>query len=451
MFDIKIGNVPLSLANVQDQRQLQPREKIFKVWPEPLPDDHLQVFVTSTAGHVLRSMPPPDVKLSDEVIKENINKELDMMRGMIKAFLKNPEPPTWEPPKNIATPSDHKFLSDLRIPCYHNGNPSLLFHDLYRQNDVEIKKIFGHGAHKCVDTNCALNTTSTRTSRFICNTSGSGKTRRMLEGLTKFWGFYFVAAPDANGVGVRDLLVALEELPRYNEWLSDLETVDIRVRPGQHAYNSQIVSRHLVKVLAARIVVFQLFLELAIEVDGELQEKHKHTWLLFQLSDKAVPLSGNRHPFLRIASCLRHARDEALDGLVDRLDRIRREFLSGSHFVVGLDEAQQASRMYPRSFISSTNPQEFRSIIREISAVFTTNLPIKLVLSGTGMSLVEVQNSMTSGVSKPPDVELFHELGMFDKWSEMKEFLEIYIPEFILESYSGVRLQQRMREYLHGR
>src|SRR5438309_518505 len=37
--------------------------------------------------------------------------------------------------------------------------------------------------------------------RFICNTSGSGKTRRMLEGLTKYWGLYMVATPDINGVG----------------------------------------------------------------------------------------------------------------------------------------------------------------------------------------------------------------------------------------------------------
>ena len=48
--------------------------------------------------------------------------------------------------------------------------------------------------------------------RFVCNTSGSGKTRRLLEGLTKSWGLYFVAARDNNGVGVNDLEAALGDV-----------------------------------------------------------------------------------------------------------------------------------------------------------------------------------------------------------------------------------------------
>ena len=35
--------------------------------------------------------------------------------------------------------------------------------------------------------------------RFVCNISGSGKTRRILEGLMTSWGLYFVAAQDNNG------------------------------------------------------------------------------------------------------------------------------------------------------------------------------------------------------------------------------------------------------------
>jgi hypothetical protein len=272
----------------------------------------------------------------------------------------------------------------------------------------------------------------------------------MLEGLTKYWGFYLVVAPDANGVGVRDLIEVLQELPGYTGWVSDLEKVSIEERATRQAANSQIVSRHLRKVLAARIIGFQLFLELAKDVDGKLQEKHKRIWLFFQLSDGVIPYSGNWHPFLRIISCLRHARDEILDGLIRRLDTIRRDYLLDSHFILGLDEAQHASRMYPRSFISSTNPAEFRSIICEVTAVFT-NLPIKLVVSGTSLSLVEVQNAITSGVSKPLEVESFHELGMFDTWPKLEKFLKLYIPATILESNSGNRLQQRMREYLQGR
>jgi hypothetical protein len=272
----------------------------------------------------------------------------------------------------------------------------------------------------------------------------------MLEGLTKYWGFYLVASVGVTGVGVRDLQEVLDEFPQNTEWVSDLKTIDKGKRAAQQAVNSRVVSKHLRKVLAARIVVFQFFLQLAIEVDGKLQEKHKHIWLLFQLSDEAVPHSGKRHPFLRIISCLRRASDEALDALVKRLYSIRHNFLSDSRFVLGLDEAQQALRMYPHSFISFTNPDIFQSIIREVFKV-TTRLPIKLVVSGSRLSLAEVEDTMASRVSKRAAVHLFHKLGMFDTLPKLKSFLERYIPASILESESGKCLQQRMQEYLQER
>jgi hypothetical protein len=273
----------------------------------------------------------------------------------------------------------------------------------------------------------------------------------MLEGLTKYWGFYLVAAPDVSGVGVRDLKDALDRVAQYTEWKSDLRTVDIGERAAQEEVNSRIASKHLRRVLAARVVVFRLFLQLSIQVDGTLQEKHKRIWLLFQLSDVLAPFDGDSHPFVRIITkCLHHASNDALDVLVERLGDTLGEYLPQAHFILGLDEAQRASRMYPRSFISSTNTHTFRSIIREIVKVFTTK-EIKLIVSGTGLSLADLQDSMSSGVSKPVEVILFHKLGMFDTWPKLKSFLERYIPRSILYSLSGYRLQQRMREYLQGR
>ena len=293
-----------------------------------------------------------------------------------------------------------------------------------------------------------------RTTRFICNTSGSGKTRRMLEVLTKYWGFYIVTTPDWNGVGVSDLRNALDDLAQYSEWMSDLKTVNVAERATQERTNSQITSKQLRKVLAARVVVFDLFLELAIQADGTLQEKHKRIWLLFQLSDtpiRSVTEPTEPHPFVRIIDrCLGHASSTALDTLVNRLGGIRSKYLQSPLFILGLDEAQWAFRKYPRSFISSTDPAIFRSIIREVVKVFT-KWPIKLIVSGTGVSRKDLEDSMVSGVSKAQPVEMFHELGMFDTLPKLRSFVERYVPAYILESDSGHRLQHRMREYLLGR
>jgi hypothetical protein len=446
--------------DVDDRQQLlSPTEKISGAWPEPPSANHLHIFVALPTGSKKRNIARPELQLDIEAIDEKVNKELDSLRGVFEKFLKNPEPRTWEPPK-FATPSNHTFLSDLRIPSYGNGNPSLLFHNLDVCNDKkiarEIEVIFGRasGAQQYVVINCALNNSQlTHTSRFICNTSGSGKTRLMLEGLAKRWGFYLVATLGANSVGVRDLQDALCELAEYTGWVSDLRTIDVRKRAAQQRINSQILSRHLRKVLAARIAVFQFFLRLAIEVDGNLQERHKYIWLLFQLSDQPVTPSGDNsdeHPFIRIISCLQRASDRAIDTLVRRLSAICQEFLLDSPFVLGLDEAHHASRMYPNSFILSYEPDTFRSINCEVVEVFS-KLPIKLVVSGTDLSPIELEKATTSEVGKPFGIQLSHELGMFDTWPKLKSFLERYIPASILESLSGKCLQRRMQEYLLGR
>lgn len=271
----------------------------------------------------------------------------------------------------------------------------------------------------------------------------------MLEGLTKYWGLYMVASPDINGVGIRDVQNALDKIGEYQDWESDLRCFSPKQRAAQHDLNRRIASKELRKVLAARIVVFELFLQLAIKVDGAIQEKHKRIWLLFQLYNP----SETWHPFLRIIDkCLSKASSDALDTLVNNLNHIRETYLPHrSNFILGLDEAQQATRLYPYSFISSNSDTVFRSIMCAIVEVFTKS-PIKLVVSGTGLSLVELQEAMASGVSKPAhNVLVYHQLGMFDTWQRLRPFLERYIPRFFLESPSGLRLQNRMREYLLGR
>jgi hypothetical protein len=266
----------------------------------------------------------------------------------------------------------------------------------------------------------------------------------MFEVFTKYWGFYFVAAPDDNGVGVRDLEVALGELTESNGWKTNLSE-NPREASDQSEINSRIASLPLKRVLAARIVVFELFLDLAIKVDEELLEKHKHAWLLFQVSYQTV--AG--HPFVQIMDCLHQASGKALDLLINRLGdiRIKHKFWD---FIIGLDEAQRATRLYPRSFVSSTNPEVSRSILREIVKVFTKQ-PIKLVVSGTGVSMDELRGAVVSGVSKTINVDMYHDLGMFNTWSSLKSFLDRYLPAGFLETQSGHRLQLRMREYLMGR
>jgi hypothetical protein len=66
----------------------------------------------------------------------------------------------------------------------------------------------------------------------------------MMEGLTKYWGFYFVVAPDVNGVGVRDLQDALDEVALDEEWMSDLRPLSSKQQASQNELNYLIASIH---------------------------------------------------------------------------------------------------------------------------------------------------------------------------------------------------------------
>ena len=163
------------------------------------------------------------------------------------------------------------------------------------------------------------------------------------------------------------------------------------------------------------------------------------------------PHGSGFHPFLRIINKIRGASDDALDTLIGGFNSIIDEYVPESQFILGVDEAQQATRLYYYSGISSTNPKVFRSIIRDMVKVFT-KVPIKLVVSGTGLLLADLEELTASGVSKPAQgVEVFHELGMFDTWPKLKSFVECYVPLSIFQSHSGHGLQVRMQEYLLGR
>jgi hypothetical protein len=265
-----------------------------------------------------------------------------------------------------------------------------------------------------------------------------------------YWGFYFVAAPNGN-IGIRDLHDVLAELRQNGDWERDISVIhDDDGRARKSDSNSRIATRALKKVLAARIVAFELFLEAVIKVDKKLEEKHKRSWLLFQLSNPRANTSVS-HPVVQIMDdCIRQASNDALDELIRRLDVIREKYFSRKHFIVAVDEAQYAVRLYDQPFLSSTDATKYRSILREVSIVFTTR-QVKLVVSGTGVTMDDLRDSMASGVSKHDTVGLYHNLGMFDTWPTLSSFLERYLPDALLESPSWHCLRTRIQEYLMGR
>ena len=103
-------------------------------------------------------MRPTDLEplVGIDIIDRRVKKELQSLRVEVEAFLKNPEAPTWNPPE-WPTHDVQQFLTNLQLPCYANGHPSLLLHDLDACDGDEIKKLFGSAQRMYVVTMCALN------------------------------------------------------------------------------------------------------------------------------------------------------------------------------------------------------------------------------------------------------------------------------------------------------
>jgi hypothetical protein len=133
--------------------KLDPTDTIFSIFPTQPPGENVHIIVKVSQK---RNITPKDLAVDIEVIDKRIDKELESLRGVVETFLKNPEPSIWVPPDYV-TPNNREFLTNLRIPSYGNGNPSLLFHDLEVCDDNEIEKIFGRGTPLYVVINCVLN------------------------------------------------------------------------------------------------------------------------------------------------------------------------------------------------------------------------------------------------------------------------------------------------------
>jgi hypothetical protein len=128
----------------------------------------------------------------DKDIEKEVQDYLDQYRERISNYLRESVfPKTWT--SEDTKVADH--IAQLKIPVA-NGDLRLVLHDL--GGDVVhpniVDQLFAQTS--CVmDTDFAL---ITPFYRYFINTSGSGKTRILFEGLWKNWGFYFTCKQNAE-------------------------------------------------------------------------------------------------------------------------------------------------------------------------------------------------------------------------------------------------------------
>jgi hypothetical protein len=284
------------------------------------------------------------------------------------------------------------------------------------------------------------------TTRFLCNTSGSGKTRLLLEGLWRHWGLYFTARTLPESIGSRDLELTFENL-KASTRLSPLpsENPDMQLK-----VNREVTVRYCLRVLYARVLVFRVFLECAARLGG-ITEQHKGKWLLIQLAPQTV--LGLADIFLPLNDRLREASFNYLS-LELRLEESKiNQLLGSSALFCVLDEAQVPANNFLDYFLSDTRPAARQPILREITGVWRQFFPA-LIVSGTGISMQEVdETALGTGVAKldGEKPEVITDLGAFDNEGDQLAFLKLYLPQKYLETEDGKVVASRVGRWLHGR
>jgi hypothetical protein len=96
--------------------------------------------------------------------------------------------------------------------------------------------------------------------RLLLNTSGSGKTRLLLDGLCHRWGFYFVA--DENEVGSEDFRAVIGDFKNYrdHERATEMNKGNLET-PESIRHVQETASRGLSQLLLSRFLLLELLLE----------------------------------------------------------------------------------------------------------------------------------------------------------------------------------------------
>ncbi|KAK1233981.1 hypothetical protein PQX77_002821, partial [Marasmius sp. AFHP31] len=188
---------------------------------------------------------------------------------------------------------------------------------------------------------------------FLLNTSGTGKTRLLYEGLCQNWGLYFTFAVDSTRLGVGDLSAVFGsdgDVFGDNQFdrniVVDSESASL-ASPEALERNLLLSHRHLSALLLARLLVFKVYLNAALPFVDRASELKK-VWLRLQLGLWLKPCTPI--PFRRIyQKVLIHfpANDQLDEAISDTLSDI---ILSpgspvpGRFFIV-VDEANAALSM----------------------------------------------------------------------------------------------------------
>ncbi|KAJ6572178.1 hypothetical protein B0H19DRAFT_1256079 [Mycena capillaripes] len=414
------------------------------------------------SGSLLRpptSLTPEPPPKDENTVLTAIEAFVERLRPVFEAFIQKVDHMAkWCPPEG--TP-DFSWLRAQEFPS-SAGKPDLLLHKLGSFGEIEelreqLDDIFKPNAqsHTFVVFSQLSPVLDIFLDRFLVNTSGSGKTKLMLEGLCLHWGFYFTSVVDSNLVGSFDVESAIEHnIPNSSGFVKDLSTSALTEYTVSLRQNRAIAAKRFSEILLARLIIFQLFIQ--IVKDRTDAAELRRLWVLIQIYPKRLGFAGGSDFFDRLTKTLFNSPHDWLRDQVEaRFDEVRswcnKKYEAAPFFLV-LDEAHLR---HFSAFRSEKNHLVHRPILREIVRAwvisFFRSLGLWMIIAGTGIDIKVIDRILASAVLKPAGHRLRANVGGFTSVAGHLTFMEQYMPPRILKTPSGRALLERMTYWLRGR
>ncbi|KAF9068476.1 hypothetical protein BDP27DRAFT_1327095 [Rhodocollybia butyracea] len=282
---------------------------------------------------------------------------------------------------------------------------------------------------------------------FLVNSSGTGKTRLLYEGLCKHWGLFFTAVIDSYGLGSTDVYGAVKDL-RDNPMFTPVLMGDAAVYISEaSSTNHKIARRIFGETLLARLLVFKLFVDLMAR--GEIEEIHKTRWFLAQIQPL---LFGGKYESLRIEPSWSLVSDSLLADCISQcLEDIAAVFSRKSmnpHFFVVLDEANVIAEPTLESVYAFRDTHGPHPVLKEIMKTWNSylrNKPFTIVVGGTDIP------RMYFGEGEWDQWHWISSTGAFSNLNDQQQYVLKFLPNTLVDSPSGQHLLHRMWVWLRGR
>ncbi|KAJ6584170.1 hypothetical protein DFH09DRAFT_267454 [Mycena vulgaris] len=386
--------------------------------------------------------------LGPERVDQLISSYLSEIRPTLKRFLTSAEPiELWVPDETDSeVPRAYTdFLKGLKIPASAKNGPDMLLHDLgnFKRSKAlqqRIDKLFRSGS-------------SSRT--ILLNTSGSGKTRTVLEGLCQKWGLYLTCHVDTEGRGSMDVQKTISERiekdPCFEPNLPDTDFEKV------HKVNCAIARRRFGEVLLARLCIFEFFCTVAREVCGSnLTAEHKRLWVFLQIRPSCLgPQHGDIFNVLteKILGAEKRHCGELIKDKIQNIYHLVNQDTSPAPLFCVIDEAQVGATLLTKAFKSTTtNNGEIneRPILRELVWA-TEELNMSLNITGTAINKQVIEAIMASPVLKDTSFNTVTHFGAFNVPGEQVAYMKQFLPISLAETPAFQGLFGRVAFWLKGR